>query len=120
MLKESSILFEKIFLLSGLIFTIWLIFNKIFLYNLEAKYFDNLSFAKLLFSSIPYNDETLPVFIELEILPDLIIFVFNALNILKSIFPFTIFNLLLPLFESALLVLNDKFVFTINLVKFLS
>ena len=53
-------------------------------------------------------------------LPVLIIFEFILLNILKSTVPFIIFRLLLPLFERALLVLNDKFVSTINLAKFLS
>ena len=74
------------------------------------------SFAKLLFSSTLYNEETLPVFIELEILSDLIIFVLDELNILKLTVPLIIFKLLLPLLESALLVLNLRFVFTINLI----
>ena len=41
-------------------------------------------------------------------------------NILKSTVPFIMLSSLLPLFERALLVLNDKFVSTINLAKLLS
>ena len=60
------------------------------------------------------------MFIELEILPVLIIFVFDISNILKSTIPFIIVKLLSPLFESALLEVNDKFVFTVILAKSLS
>ena len=47
-------------------------------------------------------------------------FEFNLSNILKLTVPFTIVKLLFPLLERALFVLNDKFVSTVNLAKFLS
>ena len=54
---------------------------------------------------------------ELEILPVLIIFEFILLNILKSTVPFIMFSLLLPLFERALLVLNDNYIILPNQIN---
>ncbi len=96
-------------------------YNKIFLYNLEAKYFVTLSFAKLLFSSTLYNDETLPVFMELEILPvvnNFRIYFIKYFEINSSFYYIKIIDY--HYLKEHSLVLNDKFVSTINLAKFLS
>ena len=70
--------------------------------------------------STPYNEETLPVLIELEILPDLMTFAFVLSNIRKLTVPLTIVKLLFPLLESALFVLNNKCALTVVLFEFLS